>query len=81
MNQKHLGGKNVLVLVPSPLSVDLIYQWEAGQKDEQSLVCPLLPTFTSPGQYLTCSPEDRILDERKVKFAPTPRHSMKGTTG
>lgn len=72
MNQKHLGGKSVLVFAPSPLSVDLIYLWEAGHKDEQSPVCALLPIFNSPGQYLTCSPEDRILDEQKVKSAPTP---------
>lgn len=72
MNQKHVGGKNVLVHVPSPLNVDLIYLWEAGQKDEQSPVCTLLPTFTSREHYLTCSPKDRILDEQKVKFSPTP---------
>lgn len=72
MNQKHSGGKSVLVFAPSPLSVDLIYLWGAGQKDEQSPVCALLPIFNSPGQYLTCSPEDKILDKQKVKSAPTP---------
>ena len=72
VNQKHSGGKSVLMFARSPLSVDLIYLWEAGQKDEQSPVCALLPIFNSPGQYLTCSPEDRILDEQKVKSAPTP---------